>query len=96
METVFRYWKLSLVAGLAVIGVVAAMLEVLARTAEQIQEGTASIWRVGKLIAGNTVHVPILVRVNQQVAAISAAADDIAQATGRIQRAATGSAEKEG
>lgn len=95
MDAIVRYWRLSLAAGLAVIVVVAVLLETLARTAEQIQGGAAKIWEVGKLIANNTVHVPLLVRINQQVAEISGAADDIAQATGRIQQAAETAARKE-
>lgn len=95
-DRVFRYWQLSLAAGVAVLAVVAILLETLARTVEQIQDGSAEIWRVGKLIAGNTVHVPLLGRVNQQVEAISTTADAIAQATGRIERAAAGSAGKGG
>ncbi len=95
METIVKYWRFSLAAGLAVIAVVAVLLETIARTAESIQDGTAKIWEVGKLIANNTVHVPLLVRVNQHVAAISGAADEIAEATGRIQQAATGGSRKE-
>ncbi len=89
METVIRYWRFSLAAGLAVIAAVAVLLETVARTAESIQDGTAKIWEVGKLIANNTVHVPLLVRINHHVAAISGAADEIAQAAGRIQQVAT-------
>jgi hypothetical protein len=45
---------------------------------------------VGKLIANNTVHVPLLVRTNQVVADILPAADGIARATERIRRAVSG------
>jgi hypothetical protein len=96
MDTVFRYWGLSLAAGLAVLGVVALLLEIVSRTAEQIHDGTAQIWRVGKLIANNTVHIALLARVNQNVAEISRTADSIAEATGRIHRAASGGIGREG
>lgn len=88
------YWRRSLAVGVAVIGVVALLLEALARTAEQIEAGTAEIWRVGKLIANNTVHIPLLVRTNQIIGDISAGADRIAQATDRIQRAVNGNGQQ--
>lgn len=91
--TVVRYWSTALVAGLAVTGVVALLLTILARTAEAIQDGAAEIWRVGKLIANNTVHVPLLARTNQQAAAILETADGIAAATARIGAAVTGKPE---
>jgi hypothetical protein len=95
-DTVMRYWMLSLAAGLAVLAVVALLLETVARTAEQIQAGAAEIWRVGKLIAGNTVNIPLLGRINQKVVGISQAVDGCAQATERIRRAAGGASPKEG
>jgi hypothetical protein len=95
-DTVVRYWRLSLAAGLAVLAVVALLLETVARTAEQIQAGAAEIWQVGKLIAGNTVNIPLLGRINQNVTHISKAADGCAQATERIRRASGGAPAKEG
>ena len=95
-NTIFKYWRLSLIAGLAVIAVVAALLEALVRTADGILDGTAKIWLVGKQIASNTVQVPLLVRVNQHFAELSNTANEIAEASGRIQSAASGSARKEG
>ncbi len=89
-ETVARYWRISLGLGLAVVGAVGLLLEVLARTASQIEAGAAEIWRVGKLIANNTVHVPLLVRTNQIVAEILPAADRIARATERVEQAVAG------
>jgi len=88
--TITRYWTASLAGGLVVIAAVAFLLNTLAQTAEQIQAGAAEIWRVGKLIANNTVHVPLLHRVNQHAAAILRAADGIAAATARIRRAVGG------
>jgi predicted membrane-bound mannosyltransferase len=88
--TMARYWGAALVAGLVVTGVVGALLHILASTAEAIQGGAAEIWRVGKLIANNTVHIPLLIRTNQLVASILGAADGIAVATARIAAAVTG------
>ncbi len=85
--TIARYWRASLAIGMVVIGAVAVLLSTLAGIVARIETGAAEIWRVGKLIANNTVHVPLLVRTNQVVAGILPAADGIARATARIQRA---------
>ena len=90
IETVARYWRISLGIGIVVIGAVALLLRTLANTAAQIQAGAAEIWRVGKLIANNTVHIPLLIRTNQVVAEILSASGGIARATERIQRAVGG------
>ena len=89
-----RYWRTSLGIGMVVIGAVAVLLSTLAGVVARIEGGAAEIWRVGKLIANNTVHVPLLVRTNQIVAGILPAADGIARATARIQRAVGGDAAK--
>lgn len=89
-HVVVRPWRISLGLGLVVIGAVALLLSTLARTVDRIETGAAEIWRVGKLIANNTVHVPLLIRTNQVVAEVLPAADDIAAATGRIGRAVLG------
>lgn len=85
--TIVGRWWLGLALGAMVIAAVAALLETLLRSVRRIEHGAAEVWRVGKLIANNTVHVPLLVRTNQMVDEIAAAADGIARATGRIQRA---------
>ncbi len=91
-STIQTYWWISLGLGLVVTIVVAILLTILARTAEQIRAGTAEIWRVGKLIANNTVHIPLLVRTNQIAGGILTAASGIAVATGRIEQTVTGGA----
>jgi hypothetical protein len=85
--TVVLYWWISLVIGLVVIGVVALLLNVLTRTAEQIRTGAADIWGAGKHIANNTVHIPMLKQTNQFLDDILQSADTTAQATERIERA---------
>ncbi len=89
-STVVLYWWISLLIGLVVIVVVAILLTILTRTAEQIDRGAAEIWRVGKLIANNTIHIPLLVRTNQVAVEILKSADGIAGATERIRRAVVG------
>lgn len=89
-RVIARYWRVSLGIGLIVIGAVALLLETLVQTVARIEAGAAEIWRVGKLIANNTVHVPLLVRTNQVAGEIVSTADGIAGATGRIGRAVLG------
>ena len=96
ISIIVRYWRISLGLGLVVIGAVALLLSTLAATAAKIEAGAAEIWRVGKLIANNTVHVPLLVRTNQTLGQILPAADGIARATERVQRAVSGDARMEG
>ncbi len=83
-RVIARYWRASIGIGLVVIGAVALLLDTLARTVTRIEAGAAEIWRVGKLIANNTVHIPLLVRTNQIAGEILPVADGIATATGRI------------
>ncbi len=89
-----RYWRISLGIGVVVIGAVALLLSTLATIVARIEGGAAEIWRVGKLIANNTVHIPLLVRTNQIVSEILPAADGISRATERIQRAVGGDTTK--
>ena len=96
IRTVERYWGLSLALGVVVTGVVALLLTVLTRITRQIDAGVADIWQSGKLLANNTVHIPLLVRTNQIVGAILPGADGIAAATTRIQRVVVGSETAEG
>ncbi len=95
-RTIATYWQISLAVGAVVIGVVALLLRILTQTAEQINEGAAQIWRVGKLIANNTVHVPLLLRTNQMAGEILKTSEGIAGATTRIQGAVAGKSEQGG
>ncbi len=86
-DTAHSYWWISLASGGVVIAVVALLLTILVRTAEQIEAGVSQIWQTGKMIANNTVHIPLLVRTNQIVTQIYQAAGGIKQSTERIERA---------
>jgi hypothetical protein len=81
-----RNWRLSVVLGVPVLGVVGLLVAALARTVDRILDGTGVIWRVGKSIANNTIHIPLLIRTNQTVARISSTADRIAAETARLRR----------
>jgi hypothetical protein len=83
-EMIGRYWRISLLGGVVVRGAVAQLLRVLTGTTVQIQAGTGQIWTTGKLIARNTVHIPLLIKTTQVASEILEAADGIAAATGRI------------
>ena len=96
LGTIGRYWRISLGLGMVVIGAVALLLSALTATVAKIEAGAVEIWRVGKLIANNTVHIPLLVRTNQLLGEILPAADRIAVATGRIQQAVAPDAATEG
>jgi hypothetical protein len=81
-------WRAALALGAVVIAVVAALLTALIRTVDRIEAGAAEIWRVGKLIANNTIHIPLLVRTNQTIHQIVDASGRIGQAAERIRAAA--------
>ncbi len=93
-DTAHSYWWISLATGGVVIAVVALLLTILARTAEQIEMGVGQIWQTGKMIANNTVHIPLLLRTNQIVTQIYQAAGGIKRSTERIERAVVGDAKK--
>lgn len=87
---IILYWWISLAIGGAVVLVVALLLNALARTAEQIDAGAAEIWTAGKLIANNTIHIPLLGRTNQLAAGIVQAAERLLRATERLPRDVAG------
>ena len=60
-------WAISLVLGLVVIVVVAFLLTLIVRTANQINDAVSEIWTVGQRVASNTVHIPMLHQTNQAV-----------------------------
>ncbi len=95
-DTVERYWWFSLGAGLAVIGVMALLLDRLLKTAMDIQHSLTDVWQVGKLIANNTVHTPLLGHTNQILDGTLEAAQGIEGATERIERATANIARGEG
>lgn len=83
-DAVTSVWTLSLVL-FAVVGVVvAALLTVVWRTARRIHATVADIWTVGKNIANNTVHVPLLLTTNRVAGGILAEAGGILAAVRRI------------
>jgi hypothetical protein len=86
----YTVWGISLAIGLVVILVVAALLYLIARTAEQIDDEVGNIWIVGQRIANNTVHIPLLQRTNLAVARVLDHAAGINEAAAAIERHAEG------
>lgn len=66
-ETISTVWILSLVLGLVVTLVVALLLIMIRNTAKKINAGVEKIWIEGKLVANNTIQIPIFLTVTNQV-----------------------------
>ena len=66
-EVLTRAWVVSLVLGLVVTIVVAILLIMIRNTARKILQGVHMIWTEGKLVANNTIQIPIYLTVTNQV-----------------------------
>lgn len=86
----YTVWWISLVIGVVVILVVAALLTMIVRTARVIDGAVGQIWVVGQRIANNTVHIPMLHRTNQVVDEILVRAVAIDGAAAAIESHAEG------
>jgi len=60
---VFIWWT-SLLLGLVVALVVTLLLWLIHRTAYNIDVTASHIWDTGQRVANNTIHIPILYRIN--------------------------------
>ncbi|WP_373516070.1 hypothetical protein [Persicitalea sp.] len=88
---VTNVWIISLVIGLVVTLVVATLLILIRNTARDIRAGVQQIWTEGKLVANNTIQIPIYLTVTNQVAAkIYAAAAKIIDRSAAIEQHAEG------
>ncbi len=67
-EAINQVWIICLVLGLVVTFVVAILLIAIRSTARKILDGVQKIWTEGKLVANNTVQIPIYLSVTNQVA----------------------------
>ena len=63
-HAVHTVWGVSLVVGVVVLVVVAVLLELIRRTAREIQTTVEDIWTAGKGVANNTIHIALLHRTN--------------------------------
>ena len=66
-EAITTAWVISLVLGLVVTIVVAILLILIRNTARKILGGVHMIWTEGKLVANNTIQIPIYLTVTNQV-----------------------------
>jgi len=66
-DALTKAWIISLVLGLVVTIVVAILLILIRNTARKILGGVQKIWIEGKLVANNTIQIPIYLMVTNQV-----------------------------
>jgi len=66
-SAVIIIWGSSLVIGLVVIAVVTFLLTMIRKTADQILEGASAIWTHGKLVANNTIQIPLFLGTTNRV-----------------------------
>jgi len=91
MSTTSLLWIISLALGLVVIGVVAFLLNLIKKTAADIDKTAAKIWTQGKLTANNTIQIPLfLLKTNRVVSRIYQSALNIAGGAAAIQQHAEG------
>ena len=65
LEAVYLIWWISIVLLLVVTIVVALLLTLVLRTARSILRVAGDIWITGKMVANNTIHIPLLVDTNR-------------------------------
>ncbi|MCE7988160.1 MAG: hypothetical protein DYG89_43935 [Caldilinea sp. CFX5] len=89
--TIQLLWWLSILIALVVTGVVAFLLILVRRTAAQILAGASQIWTHGKLVANDTIQIPIFLKTTNRVAGqILKVAQQIVGATAAIEQHAGG------
>jgi hypothetical protein len=81
-----QFWIISLVAAVTVVIVVAFVLELIVRTARQINELVHQIWKGGARIAQNTVTLALLRDTNDLAGKILGSASEIAKGVSRIRQ----------
>lgn len=89
-QTVYTLWWVSIVILLVVAGVVALLLTMVLRTARTILSVAGDIWTTGKMVANNTIHIPLLRETNRLAGAILDTAGKIVAGAGAIEQHADG------
>ena len=84
-ETIQTIWIITLGVFFVVLIVVAILLTLILRTAQDITGGVAAIWNVGQRIANNTIHIALLKKTNIVAGKILASAVGIVHATAAVQ-----------
>jgi hypothetical protein len=83
-QAVNTVWGVSLGLGVVVLVVVTILLELIRRTAREIEVTVGEIWTAGKGVANNTIHIALLRRTNWTVSRIQDAARGVRGAVGAI------------
>jgi len=83
-------WWASLALGLVVALVVTLLLWLIHRTAASIEGGVSDIWDTGQRVANNTIHIPILYRINSVAGKILGTALQINDGAAAIKAHANG------
>ena len=84
-EAIRTVWTLSLAIFVVVLVVVAILLTLILRAAQDIRGGVAAIWNAGQRIANNTIHLALLGKTNDAAALILKSAVGVIGATRAIQ-----------
>ena len=83
-------WMSALIIGLVVSLVVALLLWLIYRKAVVINEVASKIWDAGQMVANNTIHIPVLYRINEGVDKILVTALNINDGAVAIKKHAEG------
>jgi hypothetical protein len=89
-QAIVTIWTLSIVILIVVTVVVGFLLSLVLRTARGIQRVAADIWTHGKLVANNTIHIPLLRETNRLASGILATAVQIVGGAAAIEQHAEG------
>lgn len=90
LGTVYTVWWVSIVIMVVVTGVVALLLTLVLKSAINILGVAGQIWTTGKLVANNTIHIPLLRETNQIAGQILATAVQIVHGAKAIEEHAAG------
>lgn len=89
-NTITMIWLISIALLLVVTGVVAWLLSRVLKTSRSILSVAGDIWTTGKLVANNTIHIPLLGETNRQVQDILETAAQIVDGASAIEQHAEG------
>jgi len=88
LQTVTMIWWISIVLLLVVTGVVGLLLALVLRTGRTILSVVGEIWTTGKMVANNTIQIPLLGETNRLAGRILDTAGKIVEGTAAIEKAA--------
>lgn len=89
-STLYTIWWISIVLLLVVTGVVALLLTLVTRTGRSILDVAGQIWTTGKMVANNTIHIPMLRETNRLAGGILETAEQIVVGAAAIEQHAEG------